>query len=98
MGSSFTKSAQTENLTDDQKIVDRYVNMILSQKRTNIKMVPDHIERNVYMIVFTLLLYHLQNSLEKSKLVFMDHEITFHVRPLTPEEIQETETGTPESK
>jgi hypothetical protein len=69
-----------------QLLVKEYVDQILASKSTNIAAVPDFAERKAYTIAYTLLFYHLQESLQKTKLVVLGHEITFQVRVLDPTE------------
>jgi len=70
----------------NQLLIKEYVDQILASKSTNIAAVPDFAERKAYTIAYTLLFYHLQESLQKTKIVLLGHEITFQVRVIDPTE------------
>jgi len=57
--------------------VNEYVEQILNSSSTNMVGIPDSVERKVYTICLTLLFFHLQHSLQQSKIILFGHEISF---------------------
>jgi len=75
-----TSSLASVPENEKERIIQKYVEKIVSQ--TNIKAVPDAMERKMYNILFTVVLDLLEDTLQKSKIVIMDHEITFNIKPV----------------
>jgi len=80
--SLFSKKETPLPPDDTEQIVEKYIKLLLSKPSTEIRAVPDVMERKAYSILFHLLFHHLQNSLHDSKIIIFDHEITFRVQPV----------------
>ena len=80
MGNLICTSSSSLPENEKERIIQKYVEKIVSQ--TNIKAVPDAMERKMYNILFTVVLDLLEDTLQKSKIVIMDHEITFNIKPV----------------
>ena len=71
---------------NQKKFIEEYAEKLLSSSSVNLKMVPDVMEKKMYIILLTIILSEMKESLEKTSIVILGHEITFSFKPIKPSE------------
>jgi hypothetical protein len=90
MGLQYSKKKTSEqNITDE--IVEKYVRLIVENKKINQEMLPDYFEKKIYRAVFHILFYELSQSLPKSEFILFDHKITLQVTPVKTDSSEQIE-------
>lgn len=59
--------------------IGEFVDMILAKKNVNIKYLPDSMEKQVYVNVFTILLGVLEEVVDSTSINFMGHKIKLSI-------------------
>lgn len=73
--SSFTRRTTEIN----KESLEKYIDSLLADKNTNIKFLPDFVERKIYSNVFSILLRLMDDTLENTSISFLGHRIVFDV-------------------
>lgn len=63
-----------------RKSIEEFVNQLLKDEDINIGLLPDCIEKKIYLNVFTLLVNLLDKLLSTSEIRLLNHKITFDIK------------------
>lgn len=69
---------------EQKKFIEQYAEKLLASSSVNLKMVPDVMEKKMYIVLLTIILSEMKESLEKTSIVILGHEITFSFKPIPP--------------
>jgi hypothetical protein len=77
------KNEYTKKLSEMSKTrINEYVQKILNDQNTNIKYLPDFVEKQIYYNVFTMLIKLMDHVFEKTSIDFLGHKIGLTCEPL----------------
>lgn len=62
--------------------IAKFVDDLLKDDNINLTLVPDSIEKRVYMRLFVMVLSGIKEGLEEVHLDIMGHRITLHIEPI----------------
>ena len=93
MGHRFSRTRDPPLELSDAAI-RQYVDRLLADPAIN-SMVPDSIERRIYIRFIHLLLALIKQTLESTRIEFLNHVITFRIEPLGPEDPLGDDTTSP---
>ncbi len=78
-GADPSSAGQRRNTAINQESLEKYIDSLLADKDTNIKLLPDFVERKIYSNVFSILLRLMDDTLENTSISFLGHRIVFDV-------------------
>ena len=78
-------SNNRENLTVEDKAIQKLVKDILKDQTTNNTLVPDLLEEKIYQNILKVVMSHIKLTLESTNIEFMNHKINFIVTPIEKE-------------
>jgi hypothetical protein len=76
------KQENAEDPTRENSAVRHFVDTLLKDVRFNNSMIPDTVERKMYVELFETLLEVLKKVADTTVLEFMNHRITFQIEPI----------------
>jgi len=62
--------------------INEFVDKMLTDENINIKYLPDFVERQIYINIFTILISLLNNTLDTAVIQLLGHEIKFNINPI----------------
>ena len=84
-GLSLTNLSTTELRLISEKNIDTYIKAILDNPDTNIRWMPDVVEKQIYKNIMKLVLNALETTVENSDIQFLGHRIKFVMDPVIKE-------------
>lgn len=81
-GLSLTNLDTTALRIQSEKNIDEYIQKILDNPSTNIKWMPDVVEKQIYKNIMRLVLNAMESTVETSKIQFLGHQLAFVMDPI----------------
>lgn len=85
MGTLFSKKKSEEEI-----ILEKYINDLLKNKNINNSLIPDTIERNLYINILKLLINHIKEITDTIRIEFIGHVFTIKMEKLNEEKTSKT--------
>jgi len=85
MGTLFSKKKSEEEI-----ILEKYINDILKNKNINNSLIPDTIERNLYINILKLIINHIKEITDTIRIEFIGHVLTIKMEKLNEEKTSKT--------
>lgn len=82
MGNKNSRYQEKEELSDEDKALDVFIQSILEDNDLNLPMVPDGLEKKIYRNMLKFVIAATKKMLATVSVRFLGHEITFHLSPL----------------
>lgn len=62
--------------------IEEFVNKCLQDKMINSELLPDWLERKLYVNILTLVIGLMKETLETSSVNFIGHQLVFDIKPI----------------
>lgn len=62
--------------------IEEYINSLLNNENVNITYIPDIAEKQMYINIFSLIINILDETLKKTSVKFLGHELIFELKPV----------------
>jgi predicted nuclease with TOPRIM domain len=81
VGHSISPSSVEEFEDRFKESVEKLVNDMLENDNINSSLIPDYIERKIYMNVFKMLISIMKETIDSTSINLLNHNITFNMTP-----------------
>lgn len=65
----------------EEELIERYVDEMLGNQRINFFLIPDYVEKKIYVNMFCIILRLVKHVLKSSNMYLLNHRIRFSLEP-----------------